>query len=211
MKNKYLVLITTIMLVLSTGCEKKLENRNISKIKIDEPKKESKIDEPIIKDETLKYYDELLNSKENIGFLLSTYSSIQKIDFKDLLIEFPSNYSSKLDAKSAEYSSVTKTNPKLTGDIYKLTSSNLKNYIQTKTGYALEEFNKNNLSQVVYMEAYDAYYTNQTFLENAIDTYKVVNEDNIYYIYYRYNNNKYKLIMKKVNNKYYFDSNLLNN
>ena len=200
------IVVIFLCLIALTGCSRKLENRGTKVIK-----KETK-EEVVEKTEEMIYFDELLNSKENIGFLLSTYSTFDKIDFEKLLIEFPVGYSDLLDHNKAEYKNLIINYPELTDkEIYKMTSNQLKKYIKNKTGYALEEYEKNNLSNMIYMEVYDTYYTISKFDENLIDVYKVVQDENIYNIYYNYNKNKYKVVLKKVDNKYTFTSNIVNN
>ena len=160
----------------------------------------------------MREFDSILNSKDYMGFLLSTYSSFDKIDFKELLIEFPKDYSTLLNHITTEYKNLIASYPELEDkEIYKMTSANLKKYIKNKTGYALDDFEKNNLSNLIYMDGYDAYYTTSKFEENLFDVYKVVQDENIYNVYYTYNKNKYKVTMKKVDNKYIFTSNIVNN
>ena len=204
---KRIVVMITCVLLLS-GCNKELEYRGTTK------HKQQKIEDQIVeKTEEMLYFDELLNSKENIGFLLSTYSSFDKIDFKELLIEFPEKYSTLLSSTTIEYNNLIKSYPELEGkEVYKMTSNNLKKYIKEKTKYALEDYEKNNLSQLIYMEAYDTYYTTSKFsTDRLIDTYKVTSDSNIYNVYYKYNNNRYKVTLKKVDNNYLFTSNIINN
>ena len=203
---KKLILII-FCLVLLPGCTKELKNRGTKPINKNEGK-----EEVIEKTEEMKEFDEILNSKENIGFLLSTYSTFDKIDFKELLIEFPEDYSTTLNHVTTEYKSLILAYPELEDkDIKKMTKSSLKKYIKNKTGYALEDYEQNNLSSLIYMDGYDSYYTASTFGENLIDTYKVMQDDNIYTIYYKYNNTRYKVVLKKVDKKYIFTSNVVNN
>ena len=202
------VLVMVLCVLVLSGCNKELGYRGTIK-----PKEQKIEDQQIEKTEEMLYFDELLNSKENIGFLLSTYSSFDKIDFKELLIEFPEKYSVLLSPTTIEYNNLIKSYPELDGkEVHKMTSNNLKKYIKDKTKYALEDYEKNNLSQLIYMEAYDTYYTTSKFSEEKlIDTYKVTSDANIYNVYYKYNNNRYKVTLKKVDNNYLFTSNIINN
>lgn len=203
---KKLVAIFLCLMFLS-GCTKELGYRGYKPVN-----KKEEVEEEIEKTEEMIKFDEILNSKENIGFLLSTYSSFDKVDFKELFIEFPKNYSSTLGHSTTEYKNLIASNPDFTDKvIQKMTKSSLNKYLKDKTTYALDDYEQNNLSQLVYMEAYDTYYTYSKFGENLIDTYKIVQDDNIYTIYYKYNGTKYKTIVKKVSNKYIFVSNILNN
>lgn len=199
------VLTILFCILVLTGCERKLENRNI--------KKPKKIDEEnVVKTEIMTNFDELLNNKENKGFVLSTYTSYDKIDFKELLTEFPEKYRVLLDNTSYEYKTlITKYSDFDGKTIYKLTKSNLKKYIKEKTKYALDDFEKINLEELAYLETYDSYYTIGEFSSELIDTYNVVIDENIYSVYYKYNGNKYKLVLKKIDNDYLFTSNIINN
>lgn len=203
MKKKVLLVLSLLMIV--TGCEKKLENRGIvvNKKTIEEEK--------IEKTEELLNYDSILNDKKNKGFLLSTYSTISEVNFKNLFIEFPEEYSSLLNKESIEYNNLINLHPEFKDkDIYKLTSTSMKKYIKDKTGYGYEEFEKNGLSQLVYMEAYDAYYTFLNYSDELIDTYKYEINGNFHYIWYKYNENTYKVTLKEIDKKYYFNSNVIN-
>ena len=60
------IVVMILCILLLSGCNKELEYRG--KIKTKEQKVE---DQVIEKTEEMLYFDELLNSKENIGFLLS--------------------------------------------------------------------------------------------------------------------------------------------
>ena len=199
------VLTILFCILVLTGCERKLENRNIKKqIKID--------DENVVKTEIMTQFDDLLNSKENKGFVLSTYTSYDKIDFKELLTEFPEKYRVLLDNTSYEYKNLITKYSDFDGKIvYKLTRSNLKKYIKEKTKYALDDFEQINLDELAYLENYDAYYTVGEFSSELIDTYNVLTDENIYSVYYKYNGNKYKLVLKKIDNDYLFTSNIINN
>lgn len=201
------VVVFIFCLLLLSGCTKELENRKTNK------KKSQPIKEEVIeKTDEMKEFDELLNNKENIGFLLSTYSTFDKVDFKELLKEFPEEYSSILGHSTIEYKNLIAAYPNLADqEIRKMTKANLKKYIKNKTGYALEDYEQNNLSQLTYMEAYDTYYSTSKFSDNLIDTYKIVKDDNIYTVYYKYNNIRYKTVFKKIDKKLVFTSNVINN
>lgn len=200
-------ILLVLCIILLSGCTKELGYRGKPVIQNNENN-----DEQYEKTEEMISFEELLNDKENIGFLLSTYSSLDKIDFKQLLIEFPKDYSSLLNTGTNEYKNLILSNPELEDkEVYKMTGANLKKYIKNKTGYALEDFEKNNISKLIYMEVYDAYYTDKKFGENLIEVYKVTNDDNIYNVYYKYDKNKYKVTLKKVDQKYIFTSNIVNN
>lgn len=200
-------ILLVLCIILLSGCTKELGYRGKPVIQNNENN-----DEQYEKTEEMISFEELLNDKENIGFLLSTYSSLDKIDFKELLIEFPKDYSSLLNTGTNEYKNLILSNPELEDkEVYKMTGANLKKYIKNKTGYALEDFEKNNISKLIYMEVYDAYYTDKKFGENLIEVYKVTNDDNIYNVYYKYDKNKYKVTLKKVDQKYIFTSNIVNN
>ena len=200
-------ILLVLCIILLSGCTKELGYRGKPVIQNNENN-----DEQYEKTEEMISFEELLNNKENIGFLLSTYSSLDKIDFKELLIEFPKDYSSLLNTGTNEYKNLILSNPELEDkEVYKMTGANLKKYIKNKTGYALEDFEKNNISKLIYMEVYDAYYTDKKFGENLIEVYKVTNDDNIYNVYYKYDKNKYKVTLKKVDQKYIFTSNIVNN
>lgn len=198
--------LSILAIILLSGCTKELGYRG-------KPVIDTKVEEEVIeKTEEMRQFDQVLNSKENIGFLLSTYSSFEKIDFKELLIEFPTNYSTILSHTTNEYKNLILSYPELTDkDIYKMTRANLKKYIKNKTGYAYEDFEKNNINGIAYMEVYDAYYTASKFGENLFDVYKVVVDDNVYNVYYKYNNKKYKTTIKKVDKNYIFTANIVNN
>ena len=201
------ILLMIFCVVLLSGCTKELQNRGKKPIN-----KNNEKEEVIEKTEEMKEFDELFNSKENIGFLLSTYSTFDKIDFKELLTEFPEDYSTTLSHVTTEYKSLILAYPELKDkEIKKMTKSSLKKYIKNKTGYALEDYEQNNLSQLIYMDGYDSYYSASKFGENLIDTYKVVQDDNIYTIYYKYNETRYKVVLKKIDKKYLFTSNVVNN
>ena len=202
------IVVMLFCIVLLSGCTKELKNRGYKPSNV----VENIENEVIEKTDEMKEFDEILNSKENIGFLLSTYSSFDRVDFKELFIEFPEDASSILGHSTTEYKNLIASNPDFTDkEIQKMTKANLKKYIKNRTSYALEDFEQNNLSQLTYMEAYDTYYTYSKFNENLIDTYKVSQDDNIYTISYKYDNVKYKVVIKKVDNKYIFVSNVLNN
>ncbi len=201
---KKAVLFLLCILVL-TGCNKELGYRG-------KPNINNSKEEVIEKTEEMKEFDTILNSKENMGFLLSTYSTFDKIDFKELLKEFPSDYSTILSHTTIEYKNLIASYPELEDkEIRKLTTSNLKKYIKNKTGYSLDEYEKNNLSSLIYMDGYDTYYSVTQFEDNLFDVYKVVQDENIYNVYYNYNKNKYKVTMKKIDNKFLFTSNIVNN
>ena len=204
MKKIFVMLLC--MLVLS-GCNKELKNRGKQPRNIDNPKEEI-----IEKTQEMKDFDEILNDKENKGFLLSTYSSFDKIDFKELFREFPSDYSTILSHSTTEYKNLISAYPELEDkEITKMTKSSMKKYLKNKTGYALEDYEQNNISGLIYMDAYETYYSVTKYDDELIDTYKVVQDDNIYSIYYKYNSVRYKAVLKKVDNKYIFTSNIVNN
>ncbi len=210
MYRKISPIILGIMVLTLGGCNNTLKDRG--NIDIDNPIKIEENEEPIIKDEKLVAFDELLNNKENIGFVSSEYDVVTEIDFKNLLLEFPNEYAIELDNSSSEYGQlISNDNSFKDMKIYKLSASKLKTYLKEKTGFIYEEFSKNSLTQVTYMKEYNSYYTSSKFDEKlVIDTTSVSNEGNIYYVTYKnkLDGKKYKLKLAKVDDKYLFVSNI---
>jgi len=208
-----LTLILIIMILLS-GCDNSLKNRgNNNKNNnnfIDEPI----INDEVVKDEILLDFDEFLNNEENIGFVLSTYDIATEIEFNELLKQFPSNYKEEVLINSEEYNELLKKDGDfLNQKIYKLKQTSLNQYLKEKTGYSFDEFSKNGISNITYLEKYDSYYTYSSYEEVLIDTLSVEINQNIYTIIYKIpeKNMKYKLNLTKVDGKYWFVSNIIEN
>lgn len=212
MKSKLVFLIFSGMILLS-GCDNNLENRGNNKENTgntDIPV----INEDVLKDELLLSFDDFLNDKDNLGFLLSIYNAVSEIEFNELLKQFPSNYSVLISNDTEEYNELLKKDGDfLNQKIYKITKASLDQYLKEKTGYTFNEFSKNGISSITYMEKYDSYYTCSLYEDIKIDTLSVEVNQNIYTIIYKNtkNNMKYKLNLTKVDGKYWFVSNIIEN
>ena len=156
-----------------------------------------------------------LNNEENNGFLFTTYNNVKEIEWSPIFLQ--EKYLCKDNSIDSEYIEVTGIE-EITGGIYKVTTSQIREVIKEKTGEDVTDINSINLNRFIYSSKYDSYYgicTDYIFtLVSCIDGYK---EGNLYVINYKgiddvgsafFEKGTVKLV--KVNNTYQFVSNEVN-